>query len=173
MGQIDATKLFYGAPATITIDGTEVGATFDAPSVEISYETNADKARPQGGRMRIVKGLLFARSIGCKVKFTVNEITAEKAGWAMPGSTSSISGSTTTIQPVAGRFPSSAYKPVVLSGVGLDGLPLVVEIDNGINTISAMSMAFSDEDWSGFAVEIEATGNPDDTEEITFRVKVG
>ena len=172
MPAIQPDLLFYGAPATITVDGTEVGATFDPPTVLIEYETNADKTRPQGGRMRIVKGLLFVRTATCKVRFRVNEFTAEKLGWAMPGSTSSVAGSTTTIQPVAGRVPSTAYKNVVMTGVGLDGLPLVVELDDAISIINT-EMPFSDDDWSGFAVEMEATGDPTDIEALPWRIKIG
>lgn len=172
MPAIQPDLLFYGAPATITVDGTEVGATFEGTSIQISYETNADKTRPQGGRTRIVKGLLFVKSATCKVRFRVNEFTAEKLGWAMPGSTSSVAGSTTTIQPVAGRVPSTAYKNVVVSGVGLDGLPLVVELDDAISVIDT-DFPFNDDDWSGFALEMEATGDPADIEAIPWRVKIG
>ena len=335
---IQPDRMFFGAPASLTVDGEEQGTSFDAPKVTIEYETNADKTRPQGSRSKI-KGLLFVKAAVCKVAFRVNEWTALKLGWILPGSTATSAASvgqvraglattlaadpalgativsltsvttvnvgdfvriapaspteansevvkvttvgtagggdtvvendagggllidhanaeqvktvtgtilaapaiagalnvkvdsvedwvagdivrigyfghyeartltvvgtagaggtgltfgipltrdhaldewvievtalgTTTIQPVAGRAPSSAYHTVVLTGVGLDGLPLIVELDNALSIVN-QDIAFSDDDWSGFAVELEAYGDPATPTLLPWRIKIG
>ena len=83
-------RMMFGAPASLTVDGEEAGATFTAPSVSIEYTTNADKTTPQGARSKI-KGMLFVKTAVCKVKFRVNEWASTKLGWVMPGSTATSS----------------------------------------------------------------------------------
>jgi hypothetical protein len=336
-------RMFFGAPASLTVGGEESGTTFDPPKVTIEYTTNADKATPQGARGKI-KGLIFIKTAICKAVFHVNEFSATKLGWVIPGATATSSQSVgspvagldttlaadpalgavilkvtsvttvtvgqfvrvatpsvpatvansevlrvltvgtlgaagtglgvendagggclldhgatdeiktvtgsilaapaiagavnikvdavgtlvageffrlgyaghyetraltavgtagpagtgltfaipltrdhaldewvvqvtsagmTTIQPVAGRIPSSAYKDVVLTGVGLDGLPLVVELDDALSLVN-QSIPFSDDDWSGFAVELEAfIDGAVSTTALPWRIKIG
>lgn len=340
--QIQPDRLFFGAPASLTVGGEEVGTTFDPPRVTIEYETNADRARPQGARGK-VKGLMFIKSAIARAVFRVNEISASKLGWVMPGAaitnTPSIgkplaaggldttlaadpalgatnlkvaavtnagvgdfirvgpaspteansevvqivtvgtaggagtglditndqaggmridhangaevkevfgttlaldapAGATNirlaavaglvvgsivrfgdfggyetrtltavgtagaggtgvsflaplsrahdagdwavevtalgqvTVQPVAGRIPSAAYRDVILRGVGLDGLPLVVELDNALSLVN-QDIPFSDDDWSGFPVELEAYYDMAAPTVVPFRFKIG
>ena len=339
--QIQPDRMFFGAPASLTVNDEEVGTTFDAPKITIDYETNADKARPQGARGK-VKGLMFVKSIICKAVFRVNEFSASKLGWVMPGAsitnTASVgkplagqldttlaadpalaatnlkvtaitdadaddfirvgpavpteansevvrivtvgtsgsggtgltivndqgggmridhasaeevkgvfgttlaadvaAGATTvkltsvtglitgsivrfgdfgeyetrtlltvgtagadgtgvtfleplsrdhdagdwavevtalgqvTVQPVAGRIQSSAYKDVVLTGVGLDGLPLIVEIDDALSLVN-QDIPFSDDDWAGFPVELEGYYAMETPTVVPFRFKIG
>jgi hypothetical protein len=340
---IQPDRMFFGAPASLTVDGVESGTSFDAPKVTIEYTTNADKTMPQGARSKI-KGLLFVKSAVCKVVFKVNEWTAVKLGWVMPGATATsaasvgvpvagldttlgadpalgattfrfasvttvaagqfvrvaaagvaateansevmrvvtkgtaggtdtvlensagggalldhanaaevktvigtllaapavagdvnvkvdaVTGSSalapgdivrigyashyetrtltavgtagpsgtgisfavpltrdhgldewvvavtslglTTIQPVAGRVPSSAHHDVILTGIGLDGLPLYVELDDALSLVN-QDIAFSDDDWSGFSVELEAYGDPLTPSVLPWRIKYG
>jgi hypothetical protein len=339
---IQPDRMFFGAPASLTVDGTEAGTTFDAPHVTIEYTTNADKTQPQGARSKI-KGLLYVKSAVCKAKFKVNEFTSQKLGWVMPGATATsstsvgqvragldttlaadpalgatnvkvasvttvaqfdfvrigaagvtpteansevlrvltvgttggggtgldiensagggalldhanaaevktvtgtllaapaVAGATnvkvdavtglapldfvrvgyvghyetrqltavgtalaggtgltfaipltrdhgldewvievtslglTTLQPVAGRIPLSAHHDVVLTGVGLDGLPLVVELDDALSLVN-QDIPFSDDDWSGFDVELEAYGDPNAPTALPWRIKYG
>jgi hypothetical protein len=339
---IEPDRMFFGAPASLTVDGVEAGTTFDPPHVTIEYETNADKTRPQGARSKI-KGLLYVKSAICTAKFKVNEFTSQKLGWVMPGATAtsaesvgqtragldttlaadpalgatnlkvtsvttvnvgdfvrigaagvaateansevlkvltvgttgsggtgidvensagggaladyanadevktvtgtilaapavagatnikvdSVTGLTagdfvrigyighyetreltvvgtvgpagtgltfaipltrdhgldewvievtalglTTLQPVAGRVPLSAHHDVILTGVGLDGLPLVVELDDALSLVN-QDIPFSDDDWSGFDVELEAYGDPNAPTDLPWRIKYG
>ncbi len=120
---IQPDLLFFGGPTSLTVDGEEAGTTFDPPKITVEYETNADKIRPQGAP-RPIKGLLFVKSAICKVVFRVYEFKGSKFTWVLPGA--EVTGTTQlTVQPQAGRMPSSAYKNVVMEGVGLDGLPLL------------------------------------------------
>ena len=337
---IQPDRMFFGAPASLTVDGVEAGTTFDAPHITIEYETNADKTQPQGARSKI-KGLLYVKSAVCKAKFKVNEFTSQKLGWVMPGAEATSSESVgqvragldttlgadpalgatlvrlasvttvatndfvrigaagvaatetnsevvrvttvgtagatdtvvensagggclidhasgaevktvtgtllaapaaagatnvkvdsvtgliagdfirvgyvghyesreitvvgtagaggtgltfaipltmdhaadewvievttlglTTLQPVAGRIPLSAHHDVILTGVGLDGLPLVVELDNALSLVN-QDIPFSDEDWTGFDIELEAYGDPSTPADLPWRIKYG
>ena len=86
MTTIQPDRMFFGAPASITVDGVDGGTTFDPPHITIEYETNADKTRPQGARSNI-KGLLYVKTAICKAKFKVYEFASVKLGWVMPGAT--------------------------------------------------------------------------------------
>ena len=107
---VQPDRMFFGAPASLTIDGVEAGTTFDPPHVTIEYETNADKTQPQGARSKI-KGLLFVKSAVCKAKFKVNEFTSQKLGWVMPGATATTSESVGS--PVAGLDTTLAADPAL------------------------------------------------------------
>jgi hypothetical protein len=162
--------LFFGAPTSLTVDGDEAGTMFEAPKITVEYETNADKIRPQGARGPI-KGLLHIKSAICKAVFRVYEFSATTFSWALPGS--SVTGSTQiTVQPAAGRMPSSAYKNVVMLGVGIDGLPLRFELDDAISVVN-QDIPFSDDDWSSFLVELTAMGDPEHPELLPWRWIVG
>ena len=103
-------RMMFGAPASLTVDGEEAGATFNPPSVTIEYTTNADKTMPQGARSKI-KGLLFVKSAVCKVKFRVDEWASTKLGWVMPGSTATSSESVGV--PVAGLDTALSADPAL------------------------------------------------------------
>ena len=124
-------RMMFGAPASLTVDGEEAGATFTAPSVSIEYTTNADKTTPQGARSKI-KGMLFVKTAVCKVKFRVNEWASTKLGWVMPGSTAtssesvgvSVAGLATTLgaDPLLG---TTTIKLASVTTVGTGGFILV------------------------------------------------
>lgn len=107
---IQPDRMIFGAPASLTVDGEEAGATFDAPHVTIEYTTNADKVTPQGARSKI-KGLLHVKTAICKVAFHVNEWASTKLGWVMPGSTAVTSESVGV--PVGGLDTGLAADPAL------------------------------------------------------------
>ena len=71
-------RLFFGAPASLTVGGEEAGTTFEAPKVTIEYTTNADKATPQGARGKI-KGLHFTTTATAKGSTTIAQPDARSA----------------------------------------------------------------------------------------------
>ena len=83
---IDSTALFFGAPASLTIGGTEVGATVSAPKITVEATQYMPEFQGAGGP---ISGAVFTTKIKAAVEFDINEITAEKvAGWGMPGAVS-------------------------------------------------------------------------------------
>lgn len=107
---IHPERMMFGAPASLTVDGVEAGATFDAPKVAIDYVTNADKTTPQGARSKI-KGLLHVKSAICKVSFKVNEWGSQKLGWVLPGATATSAPSVGV--PVAGLVTTLGADPAL------------------------------------------------------------
>jgi hypothetical protein len=103
-------RMMFGAPASLTVDGEEAGATFTAPSVVIEYTSNEAKTQPQGARSKI-KGLLVVTASVCKVKFAVEEWLASKLGWVLPGAT--ITSSPSVGNPVAGLDTTLAADPAL------------------------------------------------------------
>jgi hypothetical protein len=83
---IDPTALFFGAPASLTVGGTEVGATITPPKVTVEETQYAPDFQGAGGP---VKGAVFVTKAKAQIEFDVNELTASKMAWALPGSTSS------------------------------------------------------------------------------------
>jgi hypothetical protein len=82
---IDATALFFGAPASLTVGGTEVGATLTPPKIAIEATQYAPEFQGAGGP---ISGAVFNTKIKCSAEFDVNELTAAKLAVSMPGSTS-------------------------------------------------------------------------------------
>ena len=82
---IDSTALFFGAPASLTVGGVEVGATTEPPKVTVEATQYAPEFQGAGGP---ISGAVFTTKIKAMVEFAVNEITGAKLAWAMPGSQS-------------------------------------------------------------------------------------
>lgn len=90
---IDADSLFFGAPASLTIGGTEVGATLTAPKATVEATQYAPEFQGAGGP---IAEAVFTTKIKASVEFDVNEITGAKLGWSMPGATSVVGTGATT-----------------------------------------------------------------------------
>jgi hypothetical protein len=90
---VDSTALFFGAPASLTVGGVEVGATLTAPKVSIEATQYAPEFNGTGGP---VSGAVFNTKIKASVEFDVNEMTAAKLAWSLPGSTSTAGTGATT-----------------------------------------------------------------------------
>jgi hypothetical protein len=118
-------ELYFGAPAALTYGGTDVGGTVDPPKIIITPTVYTPEFQNAGGP---IKGTDMVTKIHAAAQFTVNQITATKMGWGMPGSTTA--GDFTTWS--TGRIPSTAYHDVVLTGVGLDGRHMIVTIFDAI-----------------------------------------
>jgi hypothetical protein len=82
---ITPEELYFGAPASLTFNGVECGATVDAPKVSFAVTTYTPEFQGAKGP---VKGTAITTKVIPSVEFTVNQITAQKLAWAMPGSAS-------------------------------------------------------------------------------------
>jgi hypothetical protein len=105
---IDASAIFSGAPVSLTYDGVECGATISAPKFGIEVESGAPVFTNAGGP---VKGTAINRKAVPSVEFEVNEITAQKLAWALPGCTATSSASVG--QPRAGLTTTLAADPAL------------------------------------------------------------
>lgn len=83
---IDSTALFFGAPASLTVGGPEIGATLTPPKVTIEATQYAPEFQGAGGP---ISGAVFNTKIKAQVEFDINELTAAKLAISLPGSTSS------------------------------------------------------------------------------------
>ncbi len=82
---IDSTALFFGAPASLTVGGSEMGATLTPPKVVVQATQYAPEFQGAGGP---ISGAVFNTKIKASVEFDINELTAAKLAISMPGSTS-------------------------------------------------------------------------------------
>ena len=122
---IDPTELFFGAPVSLTVGGTEVGGTVDIPKITITPTIYSPDFQNAAGPIKdsdIITKILVAADV------TVNQFTAAKIAWAMAGATT-VAGTTTW---KGGRIPSTAYKDVIMVGVGLDGREMTFTIKDAI-----------------------------------------
>lgn len=147
MTTIAAEELYFGAPAALTYGGVDIGGTVDPPKIVITPTIYTPKFQ---NAMGPIKGTDIVVDCLVHAEFTVNQITAQKLGWSMPGATAS--GDFTTWSP--GRIPSSAYKDLVLTGVGLDGRHMIVTITNAIN-VNPIEFDFSTAAISGVKMKME------------------
>jgi hypothetical protein len=145
--EIKPEELFFGAPVSLTVDGTEVGGTIDAPKVTITptvYTPEFQNAKGPVLETDIITKLLVA------AEFTVNQFVAEKIGWTMPGATE-VAG---TFRWTPGRIPSTAYHDVVLIGQGLDGREMVIGIENAVS-VQPLELDMSNTAIMGMKVRLE------------------
>jgi len=109
---IDSTALFFGAPASLTVGGTEVGATISAPKCSIEATQYAPDFQGAGGP---ISGAVFNTKIKAAVSFTVNELTASKLAWSMPGSSSVVG----TGAPTGGGCSGTLYADCVVGATNI------------------------------------------------------
>lgn len=255
--EIHPEDIYFGAPAQLTYGGVAVGATVDKPKVTIEVTTYTPQF--QGARGP-VKGTTIVTKAIASAEFTVNEITATKLAWAMPGSEAvtgnadeTVGGASTTLSADAaagdiaievtsaagisgesvagahdgdflrigitgeteirrvvevsgtlivldlpllrahrstddvvevddrgttsitwtpGRVPSSAYKDLVLVGLGLDGAELVVTLRNAMSA-ETVTMEFGDDAIAGLPVKMTAYYEPSAPTELPATIETG
>lgn len=90
MTTIDPNAIFSGAPVSITYGGVDCGSTTAVPKLGIEVTSGAPEFANAGGPVKGTRGI---RKIVPTVELTVNEMTAQKMAWAMPGATATSSAS--------------------------------------------------------------------------------
>ena len=121
-------ELFFGSPTSITYGGTEVGATIDPPKVTITPTLYKPEFQNAIGPVR---GAVFVTAVEASVELTVNQITAEKLAWALPGAEVAVD----VLSWPPGRVHSSAFKDLTLVGERRDGRQ-----HPGLNSFHAASL---------------------------------
>jgi hypothetical protein len=82
---ITPEELYYGSPTTLTYGGVDIGGTTEPPTVSIEItEAHPDFQNAAGP----VVGTSVITDVVAAVELTVNQLTAEKLAWALPGATS-------------------------------------------------------------------------------------
>jgi hypothetical protein len=160
---ITPAALYFGAPTTLTFNSVDVGATIDAPKV--SFEVTTYVPEFQGAKGP-VKGTAITTRVIPSVEFTVNEMTYEKIGWALPGSTG-----TTSITWTPGRISDAAYMTLVLVGAGLDGRTMTVTLYNAMSSES-QEIDFSDTAVSGLKLKFTAYYDPATPTVAPFQIDI-
>ena len=144
---IDAEALYFGGPTTLTFNSVDVGATVDAPKVSFDVTNyTPDFVGAKGP----IKGTVITTKVIPSVEFTVNELTAAKIAWALPGSTG-----TDSITWTPGRIDSAAYMTLVLVGTGLDGRMITFTL---YNAMSSESQSFEFGDTAVMGLKMKFTG---------------
>jgi hypothetical protein len=105
---VDPNAIFSGAPVSITFGGVECGATTEVPKIALDLEADSPAFLNAGGPVRGTRGI---RRITPSIELTVNEFTAQKLAWAMPGATATSSDSVGVL--VAGLATTLAADPAL------------------------------------------------------------
>jgi hypothetical protein len=162
---ISPEDLIFGTPTSITFGGTEVGATLDPPTCVITpvlYKPDFQNA------VGPVAGAVFITGAEVKAEVTVNEFTAAKLAWALPGATDV--GGVITWTP--GRVALTAFKDLVLTGANLAGTPLVFTVKNALPE-GAVTIAFSKTELSGMKLTFIGYVDGDTPNELPFEFELG
>jgi len=85
--------MYFGAPTSLTIGGVEVGGTLEAPKLAFDVEAYTPQFKNAKGP---IKGTTIIRRVIPRLEVMVNELTAVKMAWAMPGATSAVGTGATT-----------------------------------------------------------------------------
>lgn len=161
---IEPKELFFGAPVSLTYGGVEVGATIDAPKVTITPQIYSPEFQNAAGP---VVGTQFVTRVEVACEFTVNQFSAAKLAWGMPGCETT--GDTTTWEP--GRIDTDAYKDLVLIGEGLDGRSMVVTIYNALST-QPIEIDFSNQAIGGMKMRMVGHYDPDAPRVVPFALEL-
>lgn len=86
--------LYFGAPASLLIDGVEMGATLDDPKVGFDLDIYAPRFKNAGGP---VMGATRVRAVTPKLTCLVNELSAAKIAHALPGATRAVGTAAETV----------------------------------------------------------------------------
>ena len=147
---IDASAIFSGAPVSLMFNSVECGATIGVPKFEIAVESGAPQFTNAGGP--VVNTRINRRAVP-SLTVEINEITATKLGWAMPGS----SGNPLTW--TLGRVASSEYHDlVVTSQPNADGEVLTLTLYNCLSAES-QSLDFDDDPAKPFGLTLKFTAH--------------
>ena len=82
---ITPEELYYGSPTTLTYGGTDVGGTTEPPTINIEITESKPEFQNAAGP---VVGTAVISSVMVSANITVNQMTAEKLLWALPGAAS-------------------------------------------------------------------------------------
>lgn len=160
---ITPEELYYGSPVTLTYGGVDVGGTTEPPTVSIEItEAHPDFQNAAGP----VKGTSVITDVMVSVQLLVNQMTAVKLAWALPGATE-VGG---VITWTTGRVPSSAYKDLVLVGQGLDGRTMTVTLEDAFSSEN-ISIPFGKGEFGGLSMNFMAYYDPTTPYEVPFTVE--
>lgn len=82
---ITPEEMYFGSPGTLTVGGVDAGGTTEPPKLTIditSYTPDFQNAKGP------VKGTKIVTAVMAKLALLVNQISAIKLAWALPGATS-------------------------------------------------------------------------------------
>lgn len=160
---ITPEELYYGSPTTLTYGGVDVGGTTEPPTINIEItEATPDFQNAAGP----IVGTAVVTDVVVSCSLLVNQMTAEKLAWALPGATE-VGG---VITWTAGRVPTSAYKDLVLVGQGLDGRTMTVTLENAYSA-EPISLPFGKGEFGGLAMTFVAHYDGDTPLEVPFSVQ--
>lgn len=145
---ITPEELYYGSPVTLTYGGTDVGGTLEPPTIEFEITKVWPNFQQAAGPIVdtvIVTDVLVSASL------VVNQMTAAKLAWALPGAENTGGIITWT----AGRVPSSAYQDLVLVGQGLDGRTMTFTLENALSAEN-LSIPFGKGEFGGLNMRFVA-----------------
>ncbi len=159
---ITPEELYFGSPTTLTYGGVDVGGTTEPPTVSIEVtEAKPDFQNAAGP----IEGTSVITDVLVSVSLLMNQMTAAKLTWALPGA-SEVAG---VITWTAGRVPSTAYKDLVLVGQGLDGRIMTVTLENALSAES-ISIPFSKTDFGGVSMRFVAHYDSTTPLEVPFSI---
>jgi hypothetical protein len=162
--------MYFGAPTSLTVGGVEVGGTLDAPKVAFDIEKVTPDFKNAKGP---VKGTVIVKRVVPRLEFMVNELTAAKIAWAMPGVTSTVGTAATTSggasTTLAADANAGATTISVTSATGISigdflkigdsGETEIREVTNVVSTTVTLGAALGRKHDSGDAVlEVDDAG---------------
>jgi len=160
---ITPEELYYGSPVTLTYGGVDVGGTTEPPTVNIEVtEAHPDFQNAAGP----IVGTSVITDITVSVDLLVNQMTAAKLAWALPGA-EEVGG---VITWTAGRVPTAAYKDLVLVGQGLDGRTMTFTLENACSSEN-LSIPFGKGEFGGLAMHFVAYYESTTPQEAPFTVE--
>jgi hypothetical protein len=155
---IDPSAIFSGAPVSILYGGVECGATTEVPKLSLEVEAGGPEFTNAGGPVRNTR---ITRKIVPSVELTVNEMTAQKIAWALPGATATSSQSVGQVR--AGLATTLGVDPALgATLIRLTSITTVAQDD--FIRIGAAGVAATEANSEVVKVKVLGTAGATDTE---------
>ena len=165
MAIITPEDLIFGTPTSLTYGEVEVGATMDPPTWTVTPKLYKPEFENAVGP---VMGAVFITGAEVKCSVTVNEFTAEKLAWAMPGATEDAG----VITWSPGRVAVEAFQDLVLVGTNLSGSSLTLTIKNALPE-GAVTIPFAKSEISGMKLDFIGYVDPATPNVLPFELTLG
>jgi hypothetical protein len=155
---VDPNAIWSGAPVSLLFGGVECGATIGVPKLNLDVQAGAPEFTNAGGPVEGTRGI---RKIIPSVEVVVNELTAQKIAWAMPGATATSSQSVGQVR--AGLATTLGVDPAL--GATLIRLASVTTVVTGdFIRIGAAGVAATEANSEIVHVVLAGTAGATDTE---------
>lgn len=153
---------------TLTVGGTDIGATLGGATFVVEMEQYAPKLDGVRGP---AKGVRWITQEIPKLTCRLTEVQMAKVQWALPGSSLASDASSELLSDTTvGYIATGDYNDVIFTGTKPDGNTVIITVNDATAT-SNLTMSFTDEGLTVYEVEFTGHYDPSDPDDAPWDIK--